>query len=75
MIANHKTNKVYLWSMKFTFLCFCIKAVHSETPEHFSNMFCVLCWVPRKYQNVIQVDDYEMIEDIGKDGVHEALER
>jgi hypothetical protein len=38
-------------------------------------MFCVLRWVPRKYQNVIQVDDYEMIEDIGKDGVHEALER
>jgi len=60
--------------MEFTFFCFCIQSRFSELLQYLFDMASVLRDIIRVNQDVIQVDYYAHIQEVGEHVVHEVLE-
>ena len=60
---------------EFALLCLGIETVGGEVVEDFTDMFLVLGRVAGEDKDVIEVDEYEDIEDVVEDVIHEVLER
>jgi len=60
--------------MEFAFFCLCIQSCFSESFQYFFDMAPVLCDIIGVDQNVVQVDHYTHIQEVGEHIVHEALE-
>jgi len=60
--------------MEFAFFCLCVQSCFLESFQYFFDMALVLCDIIGVDQNVIQVDHYTHIQEVGEHIVHEALE-
>jgi len=60
--------------VKFTFLCFGIKASLAEMLEYFFHMLVMLGHVIRVDEYIIQIDHDTDIQNIRENVVHESLE-
>ena len=60
--------------MKFTFFCLCVQSCFSELFQDLFNVALVLCNIVRVDQDVVQVDYYAHIQEVGEYIVHEVLE-
>jgi len=60
--------------MELTFFCFRVQSHFLESIQHFFYVTPVLHDVIRVDQDVVQVDHYAHIQEVGEHVVHEALE-
>ena len=60
--------------MELAFFCFRVQSCFSELIQHFFDVTLVLCDVIGVDQDVVQVDHYAHIQEVGEHVVHKALE-
>lgn len=72
---NDESQELYLGHMEFKLFGFDIKVIIEEAPKKLSDVLNMLIdGIWKKKQNIIQVDEYKLIEHVSENIIYQSLE-